>query len=415
MSLTNDQFEDLIHIGDGRIENLVVCRESGLYSNDLLEGMVNQTLGYCSTIRGVDAVREEGLQPLVGRSCFTCSRLRTRKTRAVLFEHEGTLYLYSAGSAAAVNDDTGDNDFVALLCDVIEQFRPKNLHIATLSRIIRCVDFIGRLHGLALRHIDTVYVGGMPINLRTQQGLVMWQTLSMVATIERELIVQRLTAGRINKFTRGEWLLGTSGVPNGYRLVDRKLVVDDGQVDQVRKMLIVLADASLSNWRVMRHLGTLGLQGPGKPGAAEKSKNFGEYRCPSTKVARLLAWSDLYETGRYDIQLPNPFPGLSKVAGLEVKPDPTGKLRDGVLVFRYVPGVPDGGWADEEVFELLRRRREKLDTRRWQMNGGAGAHRRRRPLINLGRWSDDQYQYVLAAHAGRYEVRRWPLEFGEPA
>ena len=111
-----------------RPEHLMVVRESAMYSNVLMIGMIAQTLQRWIHLPGVRDVLalsidplKKGKAPLLNGKPLQLSTFNSNKNRAVLFEHEGVMYLYSMGSAATRNADFDDhsNAFVELLCTVI--------------------------------------------------------------------------------------------------------------------------------------------------------------------------------------------------------------------------------------------------------------------------------------------------------
>lgn len=125
----------------GRVENLVVARESDTNDLPLLEGMVAQTLErHRSSLRGVDRLLELGVSPVrdeaVRRSVGGHEHNR-HGSRAVIFSVEGTVCLYSRGSAAKDETETRENGFVQILCDTINELRPVNIYVATFSRLVR--------------------------------------------------------------------------------------------------------------------------------------------------------------------------------------------------------------------------------------------------------------------------------------
>ena len=233
--------------GEDRLDHCVVCRESPLHGFVLMEGLIGQTVGSLTHLPGAAEVLAAGLSPLRGQSPFQTFQYRKNKTNAVAFEHEGVLYLYSLGSAAQQNKGTSDNAFIDFLCDVLEHFRPRNLYVATFSRLVRSTEFSGKLHGVVKRNVDLVHCGSTVIDPRTTGGKAIWSTLAMVADMERDSIVQRLFAGTCNKYLRGEWILGDESVPPGYRRNDRGDVeVDPSAVDAVRVLLTLMPDKSIS-------------------------------------------------------------------------------------------------------------------------------------------------------------------------
>lgn len=130
---------------DGRIDHMVVVRESPQYDYLLMHGLIGQTLGRLGHLPGTREVLAAGIEPVHGRGPFRTFQYRKHGTSAVMFEHKGVLYLYSQGSAAKASIDDRENAFVELLIDVLEHYRPRNVYVATFSRLVRSTEFAGRL------------------------------------------------------------------------------------------------------------------------------------------------------------------------------------------------------------------------------------------------------------------------------
>lgn len=70
--------------------------------------------------------------------------------------------------------------------------------------------------------------------------------------------------------------------------------------------------------------------------------------------------------------------------------------------------MPEGGWAEPAVFDLIRNRSNKTRTRVNQ--GGAGSHQLRKPLVGVSRWTSDGSEWILDGEGtGYYRLRRRSL------
>jgi DNA invertase Pin-like site-specific DNA recombinase len=246
---------------DGRIDHLVVVRESPQYDYVLMEGMIGQTVGRLLHLPGADEVLAAGIGPVRGSGPFLTFEYRKHGTTAVMFEHAGVLYLYSLGSAAKANINDQENAFVELLIDVLEHYRPRNVYVATFSRLVRSTEFAGRLQRAMNAHVDVIHSGNQQIRPKTTDGKIMWSMLALIADMERDLIVQRLFAGTCNAYQRGRWVLNDEAVPPGYVLdpVTKKVSPDESLVEPVRLLLTMMADPTITSRRVVDAAGEAGL------------------------------------------------------------------------------------------------------------------------------------------------------------
>ena len=129
-----------------RVNELIVVREATMHGNEAMLGNITQTLKQWDHLPGVTDVLALGTDPiqqgeatLQNGKQLQLSVFNASNNRAVLFEHDGVMYLYAMGPTATRNTDFDDdpNAFVELLCDVLETYRPIHLNVATLSRLIR--------------------------------------------------------------------------------------------------------------------------------------------------------------------------------------------------------------------------------------------------------------------------------------
>jgi hypothetical protein len=370
-------------LGLDRVEHAFAARESSMYSFSLMEGMVTQTLAPYLNLPGVREAYGAGIAPLTApESCpFQVHTLRAYRTNAATFAHEGSVYLYSLGTAAQVNTPEGDNAWMNLLIDFVRQWRPSNLYVANFNRLIRSALFSGEAMKTFEATGTVLWANGIRIDLNDGQGRVLWQTLAMLSDLERESIVQRLFAGVINKYGRGEWILTDEAVPPGYNLVDGRVALDHSQVDQVRHLIGLLADPTLSARQIVDAAGGIGLTSPTIERVHGAGATYADVRRADSKVRSLVRLVPAWLTGVYEARLPNPFRGVDRIGELDVV-DPTPERPHGFVVFTYQLELPDGGWGTREVLAAAGRRsseRRRALNRGEVPNGGA-AHRRRRPL-----------------------------------
>lgn len=366
-----------------RVEHAFAARESSMYSYALMEGMVTQTLAPYLNQPGVREVYAAGITPLTApASCpFRVVTTRAHRTNAAMFAHEGSVYLYSLGTAAQVNTPEGDNAWMKLLIDFVLQWRPRNLHVANFNRLLRSALFSGEAMKAFEATGTVLWANGIRIDLNDGQGRVLWQTLAMLSDLERESIVQRLFAGVMNKYRRGGWILTAEAVPPGYCLADDQLVLEHDQVDRVRHLITLLADPTLSARQVVDAAGEIGLTSPTIERVHGPGATYADVRRADAKVRSLIRAVPAWTTGVYEARLPNPFRGVDRIGELDVV-DSTPDRPHGFVVFTYQLELPRGGWGTPEVLAAAARRspeRRRALNRGEVPNGGA-AHRRRRPL-----------------------------------
>lgn len=382
-------------------DHLVVMRESSAYNYVLMEGMIEQTLSKCSgKVPGADDLREIGIQALIDPEKYGGYEIRAGGTRAVVLERDGTIFLYSAGSAAA-RDVEGDNAFVQLLKGLVAKYQPQTVWAAALTRLVRSPEFAGGLMQVMMDEVELVEAE-VAIDLRTPHGKILWQVLAMISAVERDMIVARHTAGRINQWKRQAWIPSRS-LPPGYRLDDdRQVHLDDTQVDAVRKMLRILADPHITPQQVCNRIGALGISNPYIRKTHGPNATYADVRHPSSAMKTLTGWLHTYETGSYTVTWPNPFPGVKEVGGVPV--EESDKHRHGVLRFEYTLPLPEGGWASGDVFAAASTRRRTKTPR------GGAAHRDVPPLAGSFRWSDKDYEYATMSRLQHYLLYRRPQQ-----
>lgn len=249
--------------------------------------------------------------------------------------------------------------------------------------------------------IDTVHAD-MDIDLRKAEGKMIWQVLVMVSGMERDLIVYRHQAGRVNAWKRNAWFPSTA-VPPGYVIGEgRKITILDDQIDVTRKMLTILANPKLTPTQVCRRLGDLGISTPKLRQLHGADATYADAHNTGTAVQSLLGWLPAYEHGVYEAVWPNQMPGITEFGGVDV--ETLEGYENGVLRLKYEVPSPDGGWAPSEVFDAIKDRwitEESTSPVR-----GGGAQQLVRPLTGVFRSAVDGKEHRLRAASGRYAIEQ---------
>lgn len=281
-----------------RADALLVARESNTSALPLLLGMILQTLGQFRDLPGRAALAAAGLDPLMYPSRWRAQTFRRGGTRAVLFCVEGTWCLYSMGSAAQTDVDK-DNGFVTILEEVLDQLRPRDVYIATFSRLVRSSDFSGTIQAAMKRNRCRLHCREMTIDLcRDPMAGQMWQFLGIFSAMERDMIVTRLVLGTLHRFRTTGWYLPASCLPYGYKLVGKRVVIDEAARPLVRRLCELLADPALTSTQIVVELVRHGLVLPGQRRAQARRRQRAAPEAAWTTGAVAPEEANAHATGR---------------------------------------------------------------------------------------------------------------------
>jgi DNA invertase Pin-like site-specific DNA recombinase len=409
--------------GEWRADHLVVARESDAWDLQLLEGMIFQTLGHYDAIPGRDSLLKLGVGP-VRKTPAGGYLIVEGKSRAVLFEHQGTWCLYSQGSAASADGPDGDNGFCRILERVLEELRPRHLYIATFSRLVRNSEFAGGVMAAARKHVGVLHCREMT-DLRPgdERDRIFFTMLTMFSDMERTQQMTRLTLGLLAKAHRGEFLDGPRAVPLGYRMLPgHRVVVDPRARHVVDRLLRLLAEPGLTALDIARAMEPTELAPPAVTGDgwAYKPAHGGEWGpedadlaaglaaarasgrtnmfIPKDQVRKWYRQLPLYLDGKWVKFRQVPAGSAARFGRHDVvRLKGKGQVRPCVRTELNL-GIPDGGWAPTDVLEAAARR------------AAANAERQSGPLANktllplLG--STNQWEADGRIHAVRYGMGR---------
>lgn len=280
--------------------------------------------------------------------------------------------------------------------------------MAAFTRLVRSSEHTGDLlkaitENVRVLHCETT------ITPSTPEGKLVFQTLAMIAAIERDYIVRRHTAGRVAQWRRGEWI--PNAYPPGCLKIDKQLQLDAPMVDPVRQMLTALGDPNNNSASLVEEFGALGVTTPKLQEIYGPGATIADARNPTEVITTLLGWREAYRTGRYELLWTNPFPGIESIAGVPVEASGDPERPNGVLKMVYDIPVPDGGWADEETFDRIEQRlRRRIDG---VFDTGGTTHSRTAPLAGFFRTVDSEGREskLFAGESGTtYRLLRRPLD-----
>ena len=307
-------------------------------------------------------------------------RIRRGRTLVVRFQLGPIVHLWSMSSAASTNAD-GDNDFTSILVENVRSLRPQVLIAANISRLVRSDQEGGLLLKVLPDHVDEIWAGPQVMKLvgeGSEYGRMMFSVLGAVASMERNWIVMRLMTGRIAAWRRGEWLYGRTTVPFGYRIDERRLVPVPELREQVRSMLLILGDDAPPSLTIRRLADqeVPMLRGSSKRLLAQSARARNN---PRALVDSFLAWSPLWVAGEYVWRFTSPMKDVQQFVGIPVMHADDARSDRGEVQLLMTPGVPEGGWAEQEVLDRValvasKRFAQRLDSKEREPDRPLGEH-----------------------------------------
>jgi DNA invertase Pin-like site-specific DNA recombinase len=346
-----------------RALGLFIVRESDEWNLEMFNAMREQTYAAHDDIDDVRAVRELGTLPMSsntfklkdGTEVFV-HPLSRGNTRAYLFKVGDYWHFWSMASATKKDDD-GNNEVTDLLIETFSLLRPVNVYVHNVSRLVRDRAQGARLQAALDEHVDVVWAGSTPFYFSGEMsaaGVMMFSMFAIVASMEREWIVQRLLAGKVAKWRRGEWMPGPNSVPVGYTLdpKTRQLVVDEGQRWIVEEVLKVLA-FGVTPAQMQRDLDKAGLLTKNNHRRLGVKVPVGTMISPEGLVNSLYSFVSVWCHGEYLYRHVNAFKDLNALSGVVIARDPSKEKDPGELQLLCQVPLPAGGWAAPELLEAV--------------------------------------------------------------
>ena len=378
------------------LDHLVLMRESGPYAALLMQGMIQQTLTKVQHLPGAQELLAASMDVFTDPYRWGAVTKKVGSSRMAMVERDGVLYVYSLGTAAK-NDLADGNAFVIEIVKILEHYHPRETWVSSFTRLLRSANYMSELLKAFAENTDLLNCE-MVIAIKTGEGKMQFQFLAMFAASERDYILRRHTIGRVSQFQRGEWI--PSSFPLGYLKRDRELVLDEDGIDITRQTLTILADLSLTTAECARRIGALGVTSSRISKLHGTDATVADVRNPSEAIATLVEWVDAYATGSYELLWPNPFPGVTEFAGVDVE------LLDGydhgaLRLTQRLP-LPEGGWADDATIDAIRQRRSTPS-----LTGGA-SHDNAPPLSGLFQYGDANWEFAIGTGPGTYTLLQRP-------
>jgi DNA invertase Pin-like site-specific DNA recombinase len=346
-----------------RALGLFIVRESDEWNLEMFNAMREQTYAAHDDKDDVRAVRELGTTPM-SSSTFklrdgtevVVHPLTRGNTTAFLFKVGDYWHFWSMASATK-RDDDGNNEVTDLIIEQLALLRPVNVYVHNVSRLVRDRAQGARLQAALDEHVDVVWAGSTPFHFSGEMaaaGAMMFSMFAIVASMEREWIVQRLLAGKVAKWRRGEWMPGPNSVPVGYVLdpKTRQLVVDESQRPLVLEVLKVLA-YGVTPAQMQRDLDKAGLLTKNNHRRLGVKVPVGTMISPEGLVNSLYSFASVWCDGEYLFRHTNAFKDIESLAGVVIARDHSIENDPGELQLLCKVSLPEGGWAPPELLDAV--------------------------------------------------------------
>lgn len=392
-----------------RVSSLRVARISDVGAWQDLEDKIKRLWSVPPVPSCRDWLLQLGTEPLQQPQVVGAEVYRQGPTRAVLFPlpDDDEWGLYALGSAASTDADLdGDNAFVHLVANVMAQLRPRTVVVPEFDRLIRDVRHVSQLWREFKSHVDELRSFDERIGIHEPHAEMRFMLAALAASTEAAAIRRRTFWGKLQTLMDGGTILSEYTMPPGYRRGDDgRVEPDPGQRAWIEVILHAMA-YGLSDREVIANAAAAGVTTPLLRKLHGPHATVADHVNPNELVRGWYANLELWHTGQRTQALRALDEGRGDYEGFPVERDADG--HDYVLVTQKW-GLPEEGWAPENIFEAAYVARQQRATRA-RPTGGA-AHKQRRPLADLVKFEDDtpegRWQYKLCTHqTGFYELRR---------
>lgn len=342
------------------VTRLVVVRESDASDLVLFENMVYKTISsLLPRLPELAPLLEDPLGPILNPARYGAVIEKSRQSKSIQFLFADVLFHYHLGSAAHIDDDQDLNFFTRQLLGILKEPSIRELYAFAVNRVVRDEPNGNDLGKVFRNRLIKISVEGQEFDFSQPYAMMLWSLAVILAAQERNGIVERNRLGRVAAARRKYWPHGPKAIPLGYRLEGHTLVPVEEERDRVRRVLDLLADPDLSTRQFVERLGMMRVTRPGVKERYGEHATVAVVRHPKDIHQSFLNMMSLYETGVYEMPLPNPTKGAKVFGGLAVhRSDDSDPMDYGFVVLRYDFGLPEGGWAPPQVFEAIRAKQQ---------------------------------------------------------
>lgn len=338
------------------MNKMVVVRESDASDFILFENMAYKTISILVPENpDLVSLLNDPLGPLFEPEKYGAVIEKRKGSKSAQFVFADILFVYHLGSAAMVGEDEDINFFTRVLLAALREHSVKEVYTFAVNRLARDEQNGADLGKAFLSRDMKIFTNGQDFDFSQPYGMTLWNLAVSIAAQERNGIVERNRLGRIAVARRNQWPHGPKSIPLGYRLNGKGLVPDDAERARVRNILEMMGDPALSTRQFVEQLGMMKVTRPGVKERYGDHATVALVRHPKDLHQSFVNMLALYETGVYEMPLPNPTKGAKVFGGLPVHGSDSADPKDfGFVVLRYEFGLPKGGWAPPEVFEAIR-------------------------------------------------------------
>lgn len=164
-----------------------------------------------------------------------------RKVGLELAQKNGFLSeLHEEGAASSSLENLSNRPVMSALLSRIEKGEIRHLYAYAPDRLSRNEQTSGLIRYTLFKHNVRLYTQGGETDFGNSQDKLMFGILSQFASYENEVRTGRLRRGRLETVRVGNWHGGTT--PFGYKVVQKKLVIDPDTSEWVRKVYQWYAD-----------------------------------------------------------------------------------------------------------------------------------------------------------------------------
>ena len=398
---------------------LRVARISDEHAWDDLHDKVRLLWGINPPVPGGEGLRELAAQPLRNPGLVDGELHRQAGMTAVLFAvpDSSVWALYSLGSARK-GDPTldGENAFTHLLVSILAELRPDTVTVPEFDRLIRSIEHISPVWRALVAHTSQVRSAAEVITMSESHAEIRFMTAVMAASVAAASTNQHRFSGQVQALLDGKTLMGPQSIPTGYRRRDDHRVEPDESQRAALTAIITSMAAGLDDADIVAEAAAAGGSSPMLRAKHGPDATFLDHRNPAELVATWYANLELWRTGIREQALKVTVPGVTEYQGVPVQRDADGH---DYLVITQDWGLPEGGWATDELFEAALASRARRAGRRRPTGGSK--HKRRRPLAGLVDFVEDRpdggvdHYRLFPDQVGRYQLRRRHLDHPDEA